>query len=104
MGYHVEVNTLVRIPNDFNESTLQAGKTYTVINERERLTPLHIALLMINKDWNFLGYCVVHSTEIINTKTKIVFEVISLFNPLAFLQSPKTLLARKPPSLFFLIF
>lgn len=81
MGYHVEVNALVRIPNDFDLSTLKVGKDYGVVNERERITPLHIALLMIDKDWNFLGYCAVNSAVVKDLKTVYQLKVISLFTP-----------------------
>ena len=81
MGYFVELNTLLRPPVDFNFKQLVLGKKYIVILARERAFPLHIAILLIDKDWHFYGYAVAHSAVIENKKTKIEFEVITLFKP-----------------------
>lgn len=81
MGYYVEVNTLVRLPEEIVKVGLSVGQKAVITPERERLVPLHIALLMIDKDWNFLGYCRVNWAEIKDQKTKLEVEVLSLFNP-----------------------
>jgi hypothetical protein len=80
MGYQVELNTLLRPPSDFDFSSLALHQKYTVTLERERSFPLHIALLLIDKDWNFYGYCVAHSAVVKNNKTEIEFEVLTLFS------------------------
>lgn len=80
MGYYVEVNTLVRLPKEFDISSLMVGKKITIIRERERIVPLHIALLLIDKDWNFFGYCRVNSTETKEQKTVMEVEIVSLFD------------------------
>lgn len=81
MGYFVELNTLLRPPPDFDFQALTIGKKYTVILERERAFPLHIAILLIDNDWNFYGYCVAHSAKVYDKKTTIEFEMITLFTP-----------------------
>lgn len=81
MGYYVEVNTLVRLPEDANIAKLVIGKKIIITRERERIVPLHIALLIVDKDWNFYGYCRVNSSEIKDQTTKMEVEIISLFNP-----------------------
>ena len=80
MGYHIELNTLLGLPQDFDIKKLAVGKRYAITRERERVFPLHIAILMVTGDWNFLGYAVAHSAETKDYKTKIEFEVISLFS------------------------
>lgn len=80
MGYYVEVNTLVRLPNEFDISSLAVGRKIIIERERERIVPLHIALLLIDKDWNFYGYCCVISVETKERKTVMEIEIISLFN------------------------
>jgi hypothetical protein len=80
MGYYVEVNTLVRLPEDVNIAELAIGQKITITRERERIVPLHIALLFIDKEWNFYGYCRVNSSEIKDQTTKMEVEIISLFN------------------------
>jgi len=81
MGYFVELNTLLRPPKNFDFKSLQIGQKYKVILDRERVFPLHIAILLIDSEWNFYGYCIAHSAELKDQKTKIEFEVISLFSP-----------------------
>ena len=81
MGYNTEINTLLGIPKDFNPKQLVVGKRYTIVRDRERAFPLHIAILMVTSNWDFLGYAVTHSAETKDFKTKLEFEVISLFSP-----------------------
>ena len=79
MGYFVELNTLLRPPSDFNFKSLVLNKKYVVVLERERAFPLHIAILLIDKEWNFYGYAIAHSAVVKNKKTQIEFEMITLF-------------------------
>lgn len=80
MGYFTELNTLLGLPKDFDVSTLVVGKRYTVIKEKERVFPLHIAMLLIDSSWNFYGYCVAHSAKTYEHKTQLEFEVLTLFS------------------------
>lgn len=81
MGYFVELNTLLGLPKDFNVTSLAVGKRYTILKDKERAFPLHIAILIIDGQWNFYGYGVAHSIVIKDQKTEIEFEVLSLFKP-----------------------
>jgi hypothetical protein len=69
------------LPKDFDVSSLGVGGKYTITKDRERAFPLHIAILMVTSDWNFLGYAVAHSMKNFNQQCEIEFEVISLFTP-----------------------
>lgn len=80
MGYMVELNTLLGLPADFDVFTLEVGTTYRISKDRERAFPLHLAVLIVDKDWNFYGYAVVHSAFVKGEKTDFEFEVISLFS------------------------
>ena len=80
MGYMVELNTLLGVPKGFDVSSLAVGKRFTVVKDRERAFPLHIALLIVDSEWNFYGYCVAHSAKSFDQKTELEFEVISLFS------------------------
>lgn len=80
MGYIVELNTLLGLPKDFDTSTLKIGGKYSILKDRERAFPLHIAMLVVDHKWNFYGYCVAHSIVVEEQKTQIDFEVLSLFN------------------------
>jgi hypothetical protein len=79
MGVMIEINTLLRVAKGTNSSDLKVGGKYSATAPRERIVPLHIAILMIDENWQFLGYCVVHSTDVGNQQTVINYEVLSLF-------------------------
>jgi len=81
MGYLTELNTLLGLPKDFDISSLSIGGKYAITKDRERAFPLHIAILIVTSDWNFLGYAVAYSMKNEKQKCVIEFEVISLFNP-----------------------
>lgn len=80
MGYITELNTLIGLPQDFDITKLLIGNKYTIIRDRERTFPLHIAMLMVTSDWDILGYAVVNSMKNFDNKCELKFEVISLFN------------------------
>ena len=80
MGYITELNTLLGLPKDFGVQTLAVGKTYTVLKERERAFPLHIAILVIDSEWNFYGYAVVNSATLKEGTSTLEFTVLSLFS------------------------
>ena len=81
MGYLTELNTLLGLPKDFDVKKLQIGGKYVIIKDRERAFPLHIAILMVTSNWDFLVYAVANSMRNFNRKCEIEFEVISLFSP-----------------------
>ena len=81
MGYCVELNTLLRPPKDFDFKSIVIGKKYTVVLNKERAFPLHIAILLIDADWNFYEYAVAHSALVKDQKTQIEFEMLTLFTP-----------------------
>ena len=81
IGYMVELNTLLGLPKDFDVTTLVIGKQYTILKDRERAFPLHVAILVVDSDWNFYGYAVAHQIVVKDQKTEIIFEVLSLFTP-----------------------
>ncbi len=82
MGYLTELNTLMKFPKgSIDVTSLAVGKTFTVLKDKERVFPLHIAMLLVDDDWNFLGYCVVHEAILKNKQTSLTFEVLSLFTP-----------------------
>lgn len=80
MGYMVELNTLLRPPETFDFGHIELKKIYTVTLPRERAFPLRIAMLLIDKDWRFYGYCMAHSIVVKNGQTEIEFEMLTLFS------------------------
>lgn len=80
MGAMTELNSIVRLPETFDFSTLQHGLIVDLELERERILPLRIALLYFHTDWNFLGYCRVLSTTQSADKTKLQVEILTVFS------------------------
>ena len=76
----IELNTLLRPPKDFDFAKLAVGQKYKVVLDRERAFPLHIAILLIDSDWNFYGYAVAHSAAVDDKRTTIEFEMLTLFS------------------------
>ncbi|MEI6327385.1 MAG: hypothetical protein WCO78_04705 [Candidatus Roizmanbacteria bacterium] len=74
-----ELNTLIGLPKNFDCTTLVEGKSYAIIKDRERSFPLHIAMLLVDSEWNFYGYGVVNSLFSKVGKTTLEFTVVSLF-------------------------
>jgi len=80
MGYMTELNTLIGLPRDFLTSTLEVGKTYSILKDRERSFPLHIAMLVVDSEWNFYGYAIVDSLISKAGKSTLEFTILSLFS------------------------
>ncbi|MBI5019311.1 hypothetical protein HZB58_03490 [Candidatus Gottesmanbacteria bacterium] len=80
MGYMVELNTLLRPPESFDFSSLTPGSSHTVTLDRERAFPLHIAVLVVDKEWNFYGYAKADNLEVVSGKTTITFEMLTVFS------------------------
>lgn len=79
MGYMIELNTLVRLPEDFDRASLKIGSVYKITRPRERTFPLHIAMLLVDDNLNFMGYCSVESVTLKDQESNITFKVISIF-------------------------
>lgn len=80
MGSFTEINTLVRVPGDFNFKALKHGLIVNIELDRERVLPLRIALLYFHTDWNFLGYCRVLEITQKDGKTYLKVEILTVFN------------------------
>ena len=72
----VELNTLLGLPRSFDANSLKIGGRYTIFKDRERAFPLHIAMPVVDSEWNFYGYCVAHSAVVKDQSTQIDFEIV----------------------------
>lgn len=79
MGAMTEINSIVRLPGDFDFSKLKPGVVVNLTLDRERVLPLRIALLYFHTDWNFLGYCRVLSLTQKDGKTNMEVEILTVF-------------------------
>lgn len=80
MGYITELNTLIGLPKDFETNSLKVGESYSIMKDRERTFPLHIAMLVVDSEWNFYGYAVAESLFSKDGKTILEFTVLSLLS------------------------
>jgi hypothetical protein len=81
MGCMVELNTLIGLPADFDTETLEVGKRYSIPKVRQRAFPVGVAMLVVDKRWNFYGYGVARSTTVNDQETQIEFEMLTKFPP-----------------------
>ena len=79
MGAMTEINSIVRLPGDFDFKSLKSGLIVDLELERERVLPLRIALLYFHTDWNFLGYCRVLELSQKDGKTYLKVEGLTVF-------------------------
>ncbi len=80
MGALIEINTLVRLTDDIDLDNLHVGQNLKLDRDRERLIPLGIALLMVDNDWNFYGYCRVVSLTVKGGASSLNVEVLTIFS------------------------
>ncbi|MDP3093783.1 MAG: DUF2584 family protein [bacterium] len=82
MGYHVEINTMLRLgKSDVKPDDLQIGKQYTISRSNIRIYPTDMAILLLSEDWTVLGYCAIRKTLVSGKDMEITFEILSLFAP-----------------------
>jgi hypothetical protein len=72
---------MLGLPKGFDPGILAVGKSYSVTKDRERAFPLHLAMLIIDADWNFYGYAVINTSFCKDQKTTLEFTVLNLFSP-----------------------
>ena len=79
MESRIEINSLVILPDRINTNDLAEGQRLQFTRKDERTIPLQTALLMIDQDWNFYGYCRVISLQTTKGQTQVEIEVLILF-------------------------
>lgn len=80
VGSISEINTLIRLPRDFDCNGLEVNKSYSISKDRNRIYPVGIAILIVDSDWNFYGYGKITSSNIHKDHTEIEFSVLSVFS------------------------
>lgn len=82
MGAQIELNTMLRLgPNDNKGSELKIGGKYTISKSNRRIYLMDIAILLLEENWDAIGYCAIRKTTIENGKMEITFELLSRFSP-----------------------
>lgn len=81
MGYHLEFNCLLVVPgNTLDLNTLEVGKIYTIVKDKERLYPLNIAIEICNEAYEYYGKVAVRKLTLEAGKTELVIEALKIFD------------------------
>ena len=81
MGYHLEFNCLLVVPNtELDLSTLEIGKRYKVEKKEERLYPLNIPIEICDKNYKYYGKVAVRKLSLETGKTFLEIEVLKIFD------------------------
>ena len=82
MGAQIELNTMLRLgPTDVKGIDLKIGGKYTISKSNRRIYVMDIAILLLEENWDAIGYCAIRKTTIENGKMEITFELLSRFSP-----------------------
>jgi len=67
MGFHTEINTMLRLSNhDPGLDKIKVGDIISITKSNIRIYPINCAILLLREDWTVIGYCSViesNSTE-----------------------------------------
>lgn len=82
MGYNVEFNCLLTVPNDqLDLKTLKPGDKVTIYKDGARLYPVGIAIEICDKNtYTYYGKIVVHKQTLKVDTTVLEIEVLKVFS------------------------
>ena len=81
MGWHVEVNTVLRLgKDDVNVKNLEVGDIFKVKRANVRIYIVDIPILLLTENWKVIGYCAVRESSIKGKSMILEVELICLFS------------------------
>lgn len=81
MGYTLEFNCLLRIPEDTLDLTsLQVGARYQLVKDDARLYPVDIPIEICDANYVYYGKVAVRKLSLSGSKTELEIEVLKVFN------------------------
>ncbi len=81
MGYHLEINSLLKIPKQaFNLSKIKKGEKYGVEKKGERLYPLNIPVDICDGKYVYYGKVAVRKLTLEKNKTYLEIEILKVYN------------------------
>lgn len=82
MGYHLEFNCLLVVPNSqLDLTTLEKDEHYQIVKDEERLYPLNIPIEICDENYKYYGKVAVRKLTIEKGKTTLEFDVLKIFSP-----------------------
>jgi len=81
MGYHLEINTLLKIPKQaFDLTKIKKGEKYGVIKTGERLYPLNIPVDICDEKYVYFGKVAIRKLTLEKNKTYLEIEILKVFS------------------------
>src|SRR6185503_8003475 len=82
MGYILEIDTVLKIPNSagIDFSNIKKGDTFSFEKEGERFTPLHKPIETCDENYKYIGKVVIRKLIIEKNKTTYEIEILKVFS------------------------
>ncbi len=81
MGFHTEINTMLRLgKNDPTIDQLKVGDIISISKSNIRIYPINCALLLLLEDWTVVGYCSVIESNISEKGMVLRVKILTLFS------------------------
>ncbi len=80
MGQKIELNTMLRLQKSEEPAEgFVVGNKYLSVKNNVRLYPTDLAILLLQEDWNAVGYCAIRKVILEGSNMELSFEILSLF-------------------------
>lgn len=81
MGYSLRFNCLLSVSKqDLDLHSLEVGKRYQIVKEKERLYPLNIPIEICDDEYQYYGKVAVRKLTLETGKTTLEIEVLKIFS------------------------
>lgn len=79
MGYIVEINTILKLPKNFNLKKIKKGSTFHVVKDGEHFLPINKPLEFCDFNYSYIGKIEIKSLTLQKNKTILDFKVLKIF-------------------------
>ncbi len=79
MGYVIEINTILKLPQNFNLKKIKKGGTYRIAKNGEHFIPLKV-IEFCDFNYKYIGKAQILSLTLQKDKTTIDFKVLTIFS------------------------
>lgn len=79
MGYIIEINTILKLPENFNIKKIKKGSTLHVVKNGEHFLPINKPLEFCDFNYRYLGKVEITSLTLQKDKTILDVKVLTVF-------------------------
>ncbi len=79
MGYIVEINTILKLPKNFNLKKIKKGSMFHVVKNGEHFLPINKPLEFCNFNYRYIGKIQITSLTLQKNKTILDVKVLKVF-------------------------